>query len=325
MRTNSADSQTSVSQRHRNLLLATSVLTYLLVTLGGIVCVTDSSGGCPDWPACYGQLLPPMHLNSILEYAHRVVAALTLLFVVASAIVGLRKTRSVRWVASPPLIAVFLLLGVSAFGAMVVLRGLGPGLAALDLGSALAALALMVTATIAAFSRHKSPALPDWLSFHSPFARLALWTVVAVFVVLVSGVLVAASGSPARCLGWPLYTGEWPVAEGRQWLQLARRLLAGASGFLLIAVVVHGWRRPGAIRVTAIVVGACFVIEVLLGLLMALYDSPVLLQVAHATVAATLWASLVALVVLAGTAFSAPTQGRSAAQVARNDPPRVQV
>jgi heme A synthase len=304
---------TTSTRGHRNLLLATSVLTYLLVILGGIVCITDSSRGCPDWPACYGQLLPPMRLDSILEYTHRVVAALTFVFVVTSAIVGLRKSRSVRWVTWPPLIAVFFLLAVSAFGAMVVLRGLEPGLAALDLGSALAVLALMVTATVVAFSRHKNPALPDRLSFPSPFAKLALWTLGAVFVVLVSGVLVAANGSPLRCLGWPLYAGGWPVAEGRQWLQLARRLLAGASGFLVIAIVVHGCRRPGAIRVTASVAGACFVIEVLVGLLMALCDSPVSLQVIHATVAAALWASLVALVVLAGTPLSAPAKERSVA------------
>jgi cytochrome c oxidase assembly protein subunit 15 len=311
MRTNSANSQTFISRGYRNLLLATSALTYLLVTLGGIVCVTDSSRGCPDWPACYGQLLPPLRLDSILEYTHRVVAALTLLFILASAIGGLRKSRSVRWVAWPPLIAMLLLLAASAFGAMVVLRGLEPGLAALDLGSALAVLALMITATVVAFSRHSNPVLPDRLSFHSSFARLTLWTLVAVFVVLVSGVLVAASGSPLRCLGWPLYAGEWPVAEGRQWLQLARRLLAGASGFLVIAVVLHGWRRPGAIRVTAILVGACFAIELLVGVLMALYDSPVLLQVAHAAAAAALWASLVTLVLLAGTSFSATTKERS--------------
>jgi cytochrome c oxidase assembly protein subunit 15 len=255
-----------------------------------------------------------MRLDSILEYAHRGVAALTLLFIVASAIVGLRPSRSVRWVAWPPLIAIFFLLAVSAFGAMAVLRGLEPGLAALDLGLALAVLALMITATVVAFSRHRNPALPDRLSFHSSFSRLALWTLVAVFVVLVSGVLVAAGRSPVRCLGWPLYAGEWQVAEGRQWLQLARRLIAGASGILVIAIVVDGWRRPGAIRVTAIVMGTCFAAELLVGVLMALYESPVLLQVTQAAVAAALWASLVTLVVLAGTAFSAPAKERSAVQ-----------
>jgi cytochrome c oxidase assembly protein subunit 15 len=241
-----------------------------------------------------------MRLDSILEYTHRVIAALTLLFIGTSALVGLRKSRSVPWVACLPLIAVFFLLAVSALGAMVVLRGLEPGLAALDLGLALAVLALIITATVVAFSRCRTPALPDRPSFHSSFARLTLWTSVAVFVVLVSGVLVAASGSPLRCLGWPLYGGEWPVAEGRQWLQLVRRLLAGGTGIVVIAVVLQAWRRPGAIRVAAIVVGACFVGEVVVGELTALGNLSVFLQVMHAALAAALWAWLVVLVVLAG-------------------------
>jgi cytochrome c oxidase assembly protein subunit 15 len=304
----SANDGMLITRRHRNLLLAASLLTYLLVTLGGVVCVTDSSRGCPDWPACYGQLLPPMRIDSILEYTHRVMAALTSLLIVASAVVGWLKSRSVRWVAWPPLIAVFFLLTVSAFGAMVVLRGLEPGLAALDLGSALAVLGLMTAATVVAFARHRNPALPDRLSLDTSFARLALWTLLAVFVVLVSGVLVAASGSPMRCLGWPLYAGDWPVAEGRQWLLLARRGLAILASFLIVAVAVQAWRRAGATRVTAIVVGAWFVMEMIVGLLMALYGSPIFLRIAHAAVAAALWASLVVLVVLTGLASSAPTE-----------------
>jgi len=205
-------------------------------------------------------------------------------------------------------VAIFFLLAVSAFGAMVVLRGLEPGLAALDLGSALAVLGLMTVATVVAFSRHRNPALPDRLSFDSPFARLTLWTLVAVFVVLVSGVLVAAPGSPGRCLGWPLCAGDWPVAEGRQWLQLARRSLAGATGILIIAVVVCACRRPVAIRVSAIMMGVCFVMELVVGLLMAQYGSPVFLQVTHAVLAAALWASLVVLDVLAGLASSVHTE-----------------
>ena len=42
-----------------------------------------------------------MRLDSILEYTHRVMAALTSLFIVASALLGRRNARSVRWVSRP--------------------------------------------------------------------------------------------------------------------------------------------------------------------------------------------------------------------------------
>ncbi|MCL7453577.1 MAG: COX15/CtaA family protein [Anaerolineae bacterium] len=307
MSTDKDDGKVPITTGHRNLLLATSLLTLVLVILGGIVCVTDSSKACPDWPGCYGQLIPPLRINAILEYSHRVTAALTSLLIIASAIIGWRNSRPVRWVSWPPLIAIAFLLAVIVFGALVVLRGLEPGLAALDLGAALMVLALMVTATVVAAARHQRPDLAARLSFHEPLVRLALGTLILVFLVLVSGVLVAASGSPVRCLGWPLYGGDWPVAEGRHWLQLARRVLGGIAGVSIITVVVQAWRRHqlGAIRPAAAVVGLLFLAEIVIGGLMVAYNPGLALQLVHAALAAALWASLVALAVLAGWASSA--------------------
>jgi len=170
----------------------------------------------------------------MLEYTHRVLALLTSLLIVASAMVGWRNTRSVRWVAWPPVVAIAFLVAVVVFGAMVVLRGLEPGLASLDLGPALLVLALVLAATVVAFFGYENPTLPDRLSFHDPFARLALWTLVAVFVVLVSGVLVAEGGSVVRCLGWPLFGGRLDLSEARGWLQGARRLAGGLAGVLVV-------------------------------------------------------------------------------------------
>lgn len=298
--TNSTDGNNNIARGHRDLLLVASTLTFLLVVLGGIVCVTDSSKGCPDWPACYGQLVPPMRLDSILEYTHRVLAGLTSLLIVASAIVGWRKAPTIRWLSWPPTIAIVFLVAVVIFGALVVLRGLGPGLAALDLGSALIVLALMLVTTVMAFAFHENPAQPDRLSLDSALAKLALWTLVAVFVVLVSGVLVATSGSVVRCLSWPLYGGPLELTTARGWLDLARGLLAGATSILTIVVVVQSWHRPGAIRRTAMVTGVLFLSEVVLGAVLVVAGATVYLQVMYVALAAAFWTSFVVLVVLIG-------------------------
>jgi len=166
--------------------------------------VRDRVGaGLPDWPLCYGGILPPLDMGAVIETTHRVFAVLTTPLIVAAAVVGWRRHRAIRWLSRPPALAVVLVLAVVVFGAFAVLTGLPPMVAAIDVGSALLVLALLLTAWGVARARRIDPARPDRLAFSGPFARLALAALASVYLVLVSGVLVADVGSLARCLGWP--------------------------------------------------------------------------------------------------------------------------
>jgi heme a synthase len=288
-----------ITRWHSILLLAATVLTCLLITLGGIVCVTGSAQGCPDWPGCYGQIVPPPRVDAIIEYLHRVVAAAATPFILAAAIVGWWKARPIRWVSRPPLIAIPFLLAVVVFGALAVLRGLPRGVAAVDVGSALVVLALMVTATTAAFARRGDPDLPDRFSIRD--ARLALGASVAVFVVLVSGVLVAGAGSLTRCLGWPM----WGILSNDLpgWPQAARLLVAVSASVLIVAVVVQAWhtqRMHVAQRRVATAAGVLFLVEMAAGVLMLASGFAILLLVIAVAAVAALWGLLVGLVVLRG-------------------------
>jgi len=291
------------NEAHRVLLLVATAMTALLVISGGVVCVTESGRGCPDWPRCYGQMVPPMRIDAIIEYSHRLVAGLTSPLIIAAALVGWMRVRSIRWVSRPPAVAVALLIVVVTLGALTVLRGIPPWAAAIDLGSALIVLALMLTSSIVACSRRDNPRLADRLSFDSGFARVALLAAASLFAVLVSGVLVADSGSTVRCLGCLAARPGLGGGAGRGWIQLGREVFAGVAALSIVVLGTAAWRTEWdnvPIRRTAMAAGALLVAQVLISAVVATGGESSWLLIASVATAVAAWMSLVALVVLGG-------------------------
>jgi len=310
--------QTTTLRGYRYLFLAAAIMTYLLIVMGGIVRVTGSGLGCPDWPTCHGQIIPPLEFHAIIEYMHRLIAALTSPLIIAAAMAGWWKLRAIKWVSRPPLLAAGFLFVEIVLGAITVLTELPPEVVAIHLGTALTVFALMLAATVVSFARFANPALPDRLTFQSPFGRLTLWTLAAIFVVLVSGAFVAGSGSTASCIGWPLCNGRWLPGDLHGWIHTTHRFIVGLASILVVIVVVQAWRTQRtqtAILPAATVMGVLFFAQALVGALNTTQGFPVFLLALHVATAAAVWAAMVTLVVLTGLAGRTAEEEKAEAKV----------
>jgi len=296
-----------MSRRFRLLAWAAAACTYLLIVLGAVVRITGSGLGCGEhWPRCHGRWFPPLDdVGTLIEWNHRLVAALVTVLVVGVAALAWWESRDRGWgmrdgaerlTAQPPSrlthVALALLITQILLGAVVVKLALPPWTVVLHLGTAMLLLAtLLILATQPAGPLGFSPGFPPGFRPGSVVLGLA-------FVTVLFGALTANLGAASACLGFPLCNGQLvPAGNYLQHLHWLHRLL----GFALLASLAWwAWRTRRAGVVAALVL---VLLQIGIAAAMVLLALPRGLQVAHAAIGTAVWAALV----LAAQAESAPT------------------
>ena len=247
---------------------------YLLVVLGAVVRISGSGMGCGDhWPLCNGHLVPPLSdIPTVIEWSHRLVAAVVSVLVVGLALLGRRGAGSLEPGArAAAYTAVALLVVQVLLGAVTVKTGLTPVLVILHLGTAMLLLATLIAAARA-----------PWLPTPDSWIPLAL-----AFMTVLFGAATANLGAMASCGGFPLCNGQLiPTAGPLAWIQWIHRLLA----YTLLGYVI--WWMTREERRAGWVLGIAL-LQIAIGATMVLSGFPSALQVAHAGVGAAVWAAIV--------------------------------
>lgn len=269
-----------MTRRFTTLAWSGAACTYLLIVLGAVVRITGSGMGCGDhWPLCNGHLFPPLNdIGTVIEWSHRLVAALVSILVVGLAAYDWWLNRpSGRLAVRPSFVALALLIVQILLGAITVKLELPAWSVVLHLGTAMVLLATLLIA-----------ARPHPLSL-APFpSRGATALASLAFVTVLFGALTANLGAAAACGGFPLCNGEiWISAGPLAWIHWTHRLLA----YTLTGVTaVWAVKTPGG---GAKIVLGLIVLQVILGAATVLSGLPGVLQASHVAVGTAVWAGVV--------------------------------
>ncbi len=292
--------------RFQKLAAATVVTTILLVTIGVIVRATGSGMGCPDWPLCHGQLIPPLNdPKAWIEWVHRTVAVIIGFEVLGLAILAYLDHRDRRTLLAATIGAV-LLVGFQAWlgRETVRLNNSGESVTA-HLAAAMALVGLLVWLLIRSL-------YPARLSGGGSqrLTLIASFGAASVFALLLFGSHVTATSQWFVFPDWPLMDGSlFPGLDDSNSAQVLHRWIAVVVGLIIAAVFVAAWRqrpRNRSIVWLAGIAAALFPIQALIGGLQILTMLSGWTQTLHLVLGAVLWSLAVALV---GVSY---LEGRSA-------------
>jgi heme A synthase len=222
----------------RRLAVVTALFAYLQIALGGVVRVSGSGLGCPDWPLCHGRPYPPADAHAIIEYSHRAVGSVTGVLIIATVISAWVVWRSrrpvVAWLATASLIGV---VGEGVLGGVVVANELSSWLVVAHLGLAMIILGFLVATAVMAMPPSAGLADPR-------FRRLAAIAAGATYLLLLTGSTVVASGADEACHSWPLCgAGFSPSFSGVNAFTMLHRGSVLVVGVLLMYVLgAASWR-----------------------------------------------------------------------------------
>lgn len=274
----------------RVLAFTTALFAYLQIALGGVVRVSGSGLGCPDWPLCHGRPYPPADIHSIIEYSHRTVGTITGVLLIATVVLAWvvfhRARPIVAMVATGALVAI---AAEGGLGAVVVAQELAPWLVLVHL-----ALAMLILGCLLATAFMSLPVTPGVAAMRPAAVAGAAGT----YVLLLTGSTVVASNADRACHAWPLCgAGFAPDFSGVNAFTMLHRGSALVLGALVVYVAVRALREAG-LRPVAAVALVVFAVQVGVGAGAAVTDSAVFNGL-HVAIATLVWAAMLSIALMA--------------------------
>jgi heme a synthase len=275
--------------RVRRLVWKLAMATLVLMAIGSATRVMNAGLACPDWPLCYGTLIPTqqMNLQVFLEWFHRLDASLIgLMSIALTAMCWWWRQELPRWLPWAAMGALALVVFQGVLGGLTVTQLLRFDIVTAHLGTALLFFVTVLTIGFALIPYQGTGTA-------SKLRLVGLTSAILVYVQSLLGGLVASQWALHQCFG------------NEQLCTVMNSHIAGVVPPTLATLIllISAWRTPElhpTLRQLVNFSGLLLVLQIVLGVAtykLHLQVEP--LTVAHQTIGATLLGTLVAFTVLA--------------------------
>ena len=184
--------------------LISTILSYLLIFVGGLVRVSGSGLGCPDWPKCFGRWIPPTSIEQIpahidpaifnivlawIEYGNRMLGVIVGISIVVMTIIAIIYFRKNSKILYSSMLSLFLVGANGGLGAIVVSSLLNPFVVSLHMILALFLVSVLSYTTIESYKLTNSNQFTGiHLSSSVSISLIALWILIIVEILLGTGI-----------------------------------------------------------------------------------------------------------------------------------------
>ena len=276
---------------------------FAQVTLGGVVRVTGSGLGCPDWPLCYGRVVPPFDTATLIEYSHRLSGSALGVLVIATVVLAWTFYRSRPWVVASSIFGLVMVVIAGILGGLTVLTDLAWWVRLFHLGVAESVVAAMAVALVSGWRSPNAAVTPTQVSEPEDerFNRMVLASGAGVFLLILSGSYMVGYGAGSSCGTWPLCNGSVFPQGNAYAIHMGHRLLAAIVGLLVLATAFAAWARRGRrpeIGWAGLPIGTLLFVQILVGAATVWEGFPSSLKALHLSVASLLWMALAYLAAL---------------------------
>jgi cytochrome c oxidase assembly protein subunit 15 len=281
----------AIPAHFRALALSSAVMLWLIVASGATVRLTASGLGCEHWPGCQpGQVFPEKGYHSFVEFSNRMVAAATICVTLVAWLGARRAPGLPRWASRLALFTFVGTLAQAPLGAITVASHLNPKIVLSHLLLSIVVLGAGVVVAIEALrlGDPREPYVPMVVR------RIGLVLAAACFVLVVSGTFVTAAGPHPGSKAVRRLGSFQPAVEAH----VRATAVFGIAFALLLAYLFAQRRRWPGIFNAALAVLAVLVAQMAVGEIQYRTQLPWWLVLVHVTLAAAVWAVVVAFVTL---------------------------